>query len=133
MFLSLTAALVVVVQPQWSTPVFGQPFGAYGLGALGALITLAVSYKWPARVGNGHPAQIMTVTAFRFLSASLLGGLGYVVVAGFVASGGAAWAGAFLSGLAEKPLNDVVLGNLGVVRPAETDTSGAPDREVGSY
>ena len=124
-FLSLTAALVVFVRPQWTTPIFGQPFGAYSLGAVGAIVTLAVSHKWPARVGNGHPVRIITVTAFRIFSASLLGGIGYTVAAGLVESGGAAWAGALLLGLAEKPLNDMVLSGLGVVTPAETDTSGA--------
>jgi len=127
LFCFVTAVLTLLAQPSWDTPVFDEPLGAFLLGGLGGIVTLAASPGRARRLRVRTPARLAAITAYRLVAACLMGGLGYAVVSaasgasGLVFPGWLPAAGAAMFGILELALNDVLLKLLGCIEPGEID------------
>jgi len=117
---------MLVMRPEWKAPLLGQPLGAFLLGGLGGLITLACVVSWPRRIGP-QPGRIVSLTVYRLGCATALGGAGFALTDALVSAGDPerAWlplSASLVTGLLEKPLNAGLLKAAGFVASQETGT-----------
>ncbi|HKY32701.1 MAG TPA: hypothetical protein VJV23_09215 [Candidatus Polarisedimenticolia bacterium] len=115
-------------RPTWETPLLGCRVGAYLLGGLGGILTIALLPRWHGRFGRETaPRRLVSVTLYRLAAACLLGAAGYGL--GSVMSSAAmqsphGWlpnAAALATGLAELGVSELLLRGLGVFGRGEPD------------
>ena len=122
-----TALILLLVRPDWQTPVFDLPLGSYLLGGAGGLLTIVACPGWARRLGSRHRGRVAEFTIYRFCCAMAMGG---AVYAGSLASAqlltlvAPTWFPyllALLAGILEAFVNEVVLRALGFLAPREID------------
>jgi len=123
----VTTIAILIIRPQWDSPVLDLPLGAYLLGAAGGLLSIVLYPGWSRRLGSRHKARVVLFTLYRLGCASLMGGFGFLMLWSLEHSIGLETPGWFnfvfslASGLVETLANEIVLRALGFLAPREID------------
>jgi len=123
----VTTVAILVIRPQWDSPVLDLPLGAYLLGGAGGLLSIVLYPGWSRRLGSRYRSRVVLFTLYRLACASLMGGFGFLTLSSLEHSVGLEtpewfnFAFSLASGLVEALANEFVLRALGFLAPREID------------